>query len=192
MRTTNGRENVVNSLKNERIVVARSATGNDAATANHVSNRVRGDLTEVGARASVAPVGRAGALELFEAGQLQPVNAIAAAGAVSSARASSTATIGTLRQDRDPLELEAAEQRRWLTWLCPPFVIQALSVGLVFATGKEWWLALGVASLFATVLVLIRLILSSDTNTLPDSATSHLIERADLVAAVTGLVGAPR
>jgi len=182
----------VNGFNNERIDLARSATGNCTATANHGSIRVVGHVTEAGARALAATMGQTGATERFEAGDARPVKAITTAEAPSLALASSRASVRALRQGRDPHELEAAEQRRWLRWLCVPFVIQALSVGLVFGTGKEWCLALGVASIFATVLLLIRLILSSDTNMLMDSATSHVIERADLVAAVTGVVGAPR
>jgi hypothetical protein len=95
---------------------------------------------------------------------------------------------------RDPQELEAAEQKRWMAWLAPPFMTQALSVGLVFATGKQWWLALGVVSVFATALILIRLILSSETNTFLDGAHRHVVPPVDPVSsapltAASGIAG---
>ena len=76
-----------------------------------------------------------------------------------------------------------------------PFIAEALAVGLVFATGKQWWLALGVASVFATVLILIRLILSGETNTLLDGPSRHAAAAADQatvgpVTAATGIAGA--
>jgi hypothetical protein len=183
---------MVNSLESERIAAARGATRNRGATTNPVSIKAVGCLNHLDGRAAVAATGRAGASEPFEAGELQPADAIANAGAASSAETGSGPSFGTAGGTRDPLELEAAEQRRWLMWLGPPFVVEALSVGLVFGTGKEWCLALGVASIFATVLLLIRLILGSDINTLRDSATADVIERAAPVAAATGVVGVPR
>jgi hypothetical protein len=62
------------------------------------------------------------------------------------------------------VDQEAAEQKRWMTLLSLPFVAEAVSVGLVFGTGKPWYLGISVASIFATVLLLTRLILSSETN----------------------------
>ena len=44
----------------------------------------------------------------------------------------------------------------------------------------------------AGVLPLVRLIFSSDTNTLLDTTTAHITERADVDAAAAGIVGAPR
>jgi hypothetical protein len=99
--------------------------------------------------------------------------------------------------NRDVHGLESAEQRRWVIWLGPPFAIQAVSLGLVFATGREWFLALGLGSIFVIVVLLIRLILKSDTNMLLDDTTAdvielHLTERPDPVAAAVGTIGAPR
>jgi hypothetical protein len=84
----------------------------------------------------------------------------------------------------------AAEQKRWMTWLSLPFAAEALSVGLVFGTGKPWYLGLSVASIFATVLLLTRLILTSETN----SEFEHpAVEgRVDAAAAEARIMGRPR
>jgi hypothetical protein len=163
----------VKRFRSLRIVVARSATGNDAP------------------RASVAPRGRAGTTGCFEVGDRHPVEAIATVRAAPLAGRSSAPSVGSPRRGRDEREPEAAEQRRWLPRLGPPPVIEALSVGLVFGTGKESRLALGLGPILATVL-LVRLMLRSDADGPLDSTTSRVGERADAVTAATGIVGAPR
>ena len=69
--------------------------------------------------------------------------------------------------------LEAAEQRRWTLWFGLPALVAALFVGLVFATGQEWFLGLGIASIVTDIGILVWLSLSSDTNRLIGSAHSH-------------------
>jgi len=63
-----------------------------------------------------------------------------------------------------PLELEAAEQKRWMTWFGFPVLVAAVFVGLVFGTGQEAYLGFAVAAIVADIGVLIWLTLSSDTN----------------------------
>lgn len=70
-------------------------------------------------------------------------------------------------------EIEAAEQQRWLLWFGVPALVAALFVGLVFATGQEWLLGLGIGSIVFDIGVLVWLALSSDTNGLLGSAPSH-------------------
>jgi hypothetical protein len=61
-------------------------------------------------------------------------------------------------------ELEAAEQKRWMTWFGLPALVAAFFVALVFGTGDEWYLGLAVGSIVIDIGVLVWLALSSDTN----------------------------
>jgi hypothetical protein len=70
-------------------------------------------------------------------------------------------------------EVQAAEQRRWVTYFGIPLLFMAVFVGLCFATGDAWWLGLAIASLLADIFVLIWLCLSSDTNGLIGEAPAH-------------------
>jgi hypothetical protein len=85
------------------------------------------------------------------------------------------------------VDQEAAEQKRWMTLLSLPFVAEAVSVGLVFGTGKPWYLGISVASILATVLLLTRLILSSETNS--ELENPALGGRHDAVAGDARIVG---
>jgi membrane protein implicated in regulation of membrane protease activity len=72
-------------------------------------------------------------------------------------------------------EVEAAEQKRWMTWFGLPALIAAFFVGLVFATGQELWLGFAAAAIVADIGVLVWLAMSSDTNDLifENSAAPH-------------------
>jgi hypothetical protein len=61
-------------------------------------------------------------------------------------------------------ELEAAEQRRWMTWFGLPIAVAALFLGLTFGTGQEVYLALAIGAFVTDVGILIWLAMSSDTN----------------------------
>jgi hypothetical protein len=63
-------------------------------------------------------------------------------------------------------DVEAAEQKRWMTWFGLPALIAAFFVGAVFATGQEWYLGLAIAAIVADIGVLVWLAMSSDTNSL--------------------------
>jgi membrane protein implicated in regulation of membrane protease activity len=72
------------------------------------------------------------------------------------------------------LELEAAEQKRWLLWFGTPVLIAAIFVGFVFGTGQQWYLALAVSAIVADIGVLVWLSMSSDTNRMiGETAPSH-------------------
>jgi hypothetical protein len=62
------------------------------------------------------------------------------------------------------LEREAAEQKRWMTWFGLPALVASLFVGLVFATGQEWYLGLAISAIVTDIGVLVWLAMSSDTN----------------------------
>ncbi len=71
-------------------------------------------------------------------------------------------------------EIEAAEQRRWMTWFGLPALIAAIFVGAVFGTGQEWYLGFAVSAIVADIAVLVWLAMSSDTNgIIGDTAASH-------------------
>jgi hypothetical protein len=73
-----------------------------------------------------------------------------------------------------PHALEAAEQKRWMTWFGLPVLVAALFLGLVFGTGDEVFLGLAVASIVVDIGVLIWLAMSSDTNgVIGGPAVSH-------------------
>jgi hypothetical protein len=70
-------------------------------------------------------------------------------------------------------EIEAAEQKRWLTWFGLPALCAAIFVGLVFGTGQEWYLGLAVGAIVVDIAVLIWLAMSSDTNGVIGATASH-------------------
>jgi hypothetical protein len=75
---------------------------------------------------------------------------------------------------RSQHEIEAAEQKRWMTWFGSPALVAAIFVGAVFGTGQEWYLGLAIAAIIVDIGVLIWLALSSDTNgALGDTAAAH-------------------
>ena len=74
------------------------------------------------------------------------------------------------------IELEAAEQKRWMVWFGLPMVGAAVFIGLLFGTGHELFIAPAVALIVTDILVLVWLAMSSDTNGIglePASAGSH-------------------
>ncbi len=74
------------------------------------------------------------------------------------------------------VELEAAEQKRWMVWFGLPMVGAALFIGLLFGTGHELFIAPAVALIVTDILVLVWLAMSSDTNGVglePAAAGSH-------------------
>jgi hypothetical protein len=74
---------------------------------------------------------------------------------------------------RSAHEVEAAEQKRWMTWFGLPVLAAALFLGLVFATGQEWYLALAVGSIVFDIGVLVWLAMSSDTNGVIGGVVHH-------------------
>jgi len=73
-----------------------------------------------------------------------------------------------------PNEIQAAEQKRWLTWFGLPALIAAVSMAAAFGTGQEWYLGPAFGAIISDIGVLIWLTLSSDTNGVNDeSVGSH-------------------
>jgi ABC-type dipeptide/oligopeptide/nickel transport system permease subunit len=74
------------------------------------------------------------------------------------------------------IELEAAEQKRWMVWFGLPMVGAAIFIGLLFGTGHELFIAPAVALIVTDIMVLVWLAMSSDTNGIglePAAAGSH-------------------
>jgi hypothetical protein len=67
-------------------------------------------------------------------------------------------------QGPSTLEIEAAEQKRWMTWFGTPLLVAAGFLGICFATGDAWWLGLVITTLVLDILVLVWLAMMSDTN----------------------------
>jgi len=61
-------------------------------------------------------------------------------------------------------ELEAVEQRRWMTWFGFPILVAAVFLGLTFGTGQEVYLGLAIGAFVMDVGILIWLAMTSDTN----------------------------
>jgi hypothetical protein len=61
-------------------------------------------------------------------------------------------------------EIEAAEQKRWMMWFGIPALVAAAFLGLTFATGDAWWLALVITAILVDIFVLVWLAMTSDTN----------------------------
>ena len=62
------------------------------------------------------------------------------------------------------LEIEAAEQKRWMTWFGTPILVAAAFLGICFYTGDAWWLGLVIVALLLDIFVLVWLAMTSDTN----------------------------
>ncbi len=61
-----------------------------------------------------------------------------------------------------------------MTWFGLPALVASVFVGLVFATGQEWYLGLAISAIVADIGVMVWLAMSSDTNgLLGDTAPSH-------------------
>jgi len=72
------------------------------------------------------------------------------------------------------LEVEAAEQKRWLTWFGTPALVAAVLVAIAFGTGEQWIIGPAVVAIIVDIGVLIWLTLSSDTNGVTGGpASSH-------------------
>jgi hypothetical protein len=71
-----------------------------------------------------------------------------------------------------PPEEQAAEEQRWLAWFGTPVVIAAVFMAIAFGTGQAWVLTFTVVVLIGDILVLIMLVLTSDTNRIPARARS--------------------
>jgi hypothetical protein len=70
-------------------------------------------------------------------------------------------------------EIEAEEQKRWMTWFGIPAVVAAAFLGLTFATGDAWWLGLVIAAILVDIFVLVWLAMTSDTNGLIGEPSGH-------------------
>ena len=70
-------------------------------------------------------------------------------------------------------QIQAAEQKRWMTWFGVPALFAAIFMGAVLATGQEVYLGLSIASIVADIFVLVWLAMSSDTNGLIGDAPPH-------------------
>ncbi len=100
--------------------------------------------------------------------------------AVSPAIDEVTTAVPTLEIAHSPapskMQLEAAEQKRWMIWFGLPMVGAAVFIGLLFGTGHELFIAPAVALIVTDILVLVWLAMSSDTNGIglePAAAGSH-------------------
>jgi hypothetical protein len=81
-----------------------------------------------------------------------------------------------------PLEEQAAEEQRWLAWFGTPVVIAAVFMAIAFGTGQAWVLTFTVVVLIGDILVLIMLVLTSDTNRLPRRARAAPVATAAVAA----------
>ena len=62
------------------------------------------------------------------------------------------------------LEIEAAEQKRWLILFGLPAVVAAVTMAIAFGTGHDWYLSIAFAAILVDIGLLVWLALSSDTN----------------------------
>ena len=72
-----------------------------------------------------------------------------------------------------PAEINAAEQKRWMTWFGLPALVMAVFVGLALGTGDAWILGLAIGALLVDIFVLVYLCMSSDTNGIIGEPSSH-------------------
>jgi uncharacterized membrane protein len=73
-----------------------------------------------------------------------------------------------------PLDVQEAEEHRWLAWIGTPIVVAAIFMAIAFATGEAWILTFTVIVLIGDIFVLIMLALTTDTNRNPAEApTAH-------------------
>ena len=70
----------------------------------------------------------------------------------------------TAAEGPSTFEIEAAEQKRWMTWIGIPALIASVFVGLTFGTGHAWWLGFAITAIIADIFVLVWLAMTSDTN----------------------------
>ncbi len=75
-------------------------------------------------------------------------------------------------------EIQAAEERRWLTWFGIPALLAAVSLAIVFATDQAWILSVTFAAVLVIIGVLIWLTLSSDTNGAADHSLAPALPRS--------------
>jgi uncharacterized membrane protein len=62
---------------------------------------------------------------------------------------------------------QAEEEHRWLAWIGTPMVIAAGFMAISFATGQAWILTFTVVTVILDILVLLMLVLTTDTNSRP-------------------------
>ena len=63
-----------------------------------------------------------------------------------------------------PADAAEREMYRWMIWFGLPSLVAALFVAAVFATDQMWFIGGAIASVIASISVLIWLAMSSDTN----------------------------
>lgn len=73
------------------------------------------------------------------------------------------------------VEIEAAEQKRWLIFFGLPALVASIFVAITFATGQAWWIGLAITAIVFDIFMLVWLAMSSDTNRLTGepSAAGH-------------------
>lgn len=59
---------------------------------------------------------------------------------------------------------QAEEEHRWLAWIGTPMLIAATFMAISFATGDAWILTFTVVFVILDILVLLMLVLTTDTN----------------------------
>jgi hypothetical protein len=62
---------------------------------------------------------------------------------------------------------QTREEHRWLAWVGTPMVIAAGFMAISFATGQAWILTFTVVTVILDILVLLMLVLTTDTNSRP-------------------------
>ena len=87
--------------------------------------------------------------------------------------ASVSVHVEAVKSGLSTVEMEAREQKRWVTWFGLPVVLIAIFVALALGTGQEAFIGLAVGALIADIGVLIWLSLSSDTNSALGSPAHH-------------------
>jgi hypothetical protein len=70
-------------------------------------------------------------------------------------------------------KMHTAEMNRWMLCFGVPVLVAAFFVGMVFATGDAWWMALAITAIVFDIFVLVWLAMSSDTNGLIGDTPGH-------------------
>ena len=70
-------------------------------------------------------------------------------------------------------EMHTAEMNRWMLFFGLPALVAAFFVGMIFATGDAWWMALALTAFGVDIFVLVWLAMSSDTNGLIGDSPAH-------------------
>ena len=70
-------------------------------------------------------------------------------------------------------KMHTAEMNRWMLCFGVPVLVAAFFVGMIFATGDAWWMALAITAIVFDIFVLVWLAMSSDTNGLIGDAPVH-------------------